>query len=317
MKKSLYAVLISLTLVAALNAEKMKVAVYDFSSSDSLKESAFAAGILFRKMMIESGQFAVLDRSENSAVAKEKKHQISGATSTEGLVRHDKELNAKYAIEGKMIKVGNNYNLSVMMYNVETAENIFSDSAECNSLAQVEWAAAYLTVSLIKSLNLKVTISVPEKPQPKPSEEPKKVELKEEDKKFLGIKDIIVFPFETVGSKSVDTALLQSEIEAELIFSGVQQNIYNLAKAIKVYKAYNINMSKSTPPVDPERKCRSLGIDAYVTGRIFKRSDSYRVYVNVYDTFTGTVIGSMRYNEDSLSDISLLIAENVAGYISR
>jgi TolB-like protein len=123
-RKQVVIALICLTLMnSALIAEgDISIAVLPLEGSGIESSEAQVLTDELRSVLVQSGQFVVLERSNMESILKEQGFQLSGCTSAECALEAGKLLGVSKMVAGSVGKLGELFNISIRMFDVETGQ---------------------------------------------------------------------------------------------------------------------------------------------------------------------------------------------------
>ncbi len=108
------------------NDNKLKIVVMDFDSSTSSSDGKTLAE-LFSVELVNRGCFIILDRSQLQHIIDEQKLQLSGITEEEKVIKIGQIMGANKIITGSVLKMGNNYFITLKGIDVYTGSVEVSD----------------------------------------------------------------------------------------------------------------------------------------------------------------------------------------------
>lgn len=125
------------------------IAVADFESNPPLSASdgSFITNF-FRRALVNSKIFNVLDRSNMDKILAEQGFQQTGCTTEDCAVQMGKLLNVHLIVIGSCGKLVSRYILTIDIIDVETSEIIASFKEDCNSDTEIE----NMTVKLVNTI---------------------------------------------------------------------------------------------------------------------------------------------------------------------
>jgi eukaryotic-like serine/threonine-protein kinase len=115
------------------------------------------------------------------------------------------------------------------------------------------------------------------------------------------VRSIAVLPFNNAGNNP----------DMEYLSDGLSESLTNNLSAVPgltVISRYSSFKYKGKT-VDPAEVAKSLGIDAFITGRVARASDNYLISVELVDARNGNQIWRKQYNRKT-SDVLMVLAES-------
>jgi len=110
-------------------ADKELIAVMDLQAVQASAAEAQALGDRLREVMLKTGRFKLVERSQLDAVLNEQALQQAGCTSQECAVQVGRILGVRKLVVGKVVKVSNDvWLLSAVLLDAETAETLRAES---------------------------------------------------------------------------------------------------------------------------------------------------------------------------------------------
>lgn len=120
MKKIMSSCIIMLFMaMPLLSAEKMTIAIMDFTAKDINTLEASKISELIRSEMINSGQYIVLERTQVDKILKEQGFQMTGCTDVTCAVQVGKMLSARKILVGTVMRFGGNIAITGRVVDVE------------------------------------------------------------------------------------------------------------------------------------------------------------------------------------------------------
>ena len=117
----LYSLLIILLACLSVTAQdKITIAVLSLRGNGISSSEAIVLTDELRSVLVQTGRYNVLERSNMESILSEQGFQMSGCTSTECAVEAGKLLGVHKMIAGSVGKLGTLYNLSIRIFDVET-----------------------------------------------------------------------------------------------------------------------------------------------------------------------------------------------------
>lgn len=117
----------------AVASEKIRMAVYDLEPLDVTKETAYKVTNLLRAEFFSTGRFVTTDEQTMKKLLKEQAFQQTGCTSSECAVEVGKILNVSIMATGAISKLGNSFNISVTLTDVERGETLQVEKDSCDT----------------------------------------------------------------------------------------------------------------------------------------------------------------------------------------
>lgn len=133
---------------AAAPAGQRVVAVLDLEAVNSEAVDAAAVTQLVRAAIVESGDFAVVDKANMDKVLAEQAFQQTGCVSNECAVKLGKLLNVEAIVMGSLTRYAAGYLLNVQVVHVETGRILTSRIERMADLSAVDRAAARIAARL-------------------------------------------------------------------------------------------------------------------------------------------------------------------------
>lgn len=124
--------------LATLIAEKVNIGVMNFSSEGVSELQAKLVTDLFRGELVQSGKFIVIDRNNMDKILNEQSFQNSGCTDSSCAVEIGKILNMQQMVYGVLVKIGENYYLTVEVVDVESAAIVLSANKKAESFDVID-----------------------------------------------------------------------------------------------------------------------------------------------------------------------------------
>jgi len=153
MKKILIVSIVFFFALPLVSAEKMPIAVVDFSSNNVSKYLARAVSENINTEFAKKTEyFKVIERSKIKSVVAEQGLQMTGITDSRSAVKMGKLLSAKKILVGTVSKVGKVFTMTVRVIDVETGEVNFAESERCTKEDDVDDASRYLALKLINRI---------------------------------------------------------------------------------------------------------------------------------------------------------------------
>ncbi len=154
---------------------KPAIAIQDFNAQGvSSSEAAFISDF-FRSALVSLKAFRVIDRANMERILAEQGFQQTGCTTQECAVRMGRLLNVKNIVSGNFGKLGELYQMTVKVVNVESGEIIYTDSASCPSTDELQLKTGELASKMAAAIGV-----IPEE-KPEPEKEPVKKEITEKE----------------------------------------------------------------------------------------------------------------------------------------
>jgi TolB-like protein len=116
----------------ALAQDKSSIAVLPLEESGISSSEARVLTDELRSVLVQSGNYIVLERNNMESILQEQGFQLSGCTSTECAVEAGKLLGVEKMVTGSVGKIGELYNINVRLFDVGTGqiENTVSQKHE-------------------------------------------------------------------------------------------------------------------------------------------------------------------------------------------
>lgn len=116
---------------ASAAAPKELVAVMDMEAVGATDAQATALTDRLREILLNSGRYTLVDRSEMKAILKEQAFQQSGCTSQECAVKVGSILGVRRIVTSRVVKAESGlWLISAMLINVETAQTMAAESVQ-------------------------------------------------------------------------------------------------------------------------------------------------------------------------------------------
>jgi len=131
----------------AFASEKISMAVLDLKANNVPAVTASTISDFLRLELLNTGRFAVMDRSNMDKVLQEQAFQQAGCTETDCAVKIGQILNISNIVVGSVNKLGTKYMIIINLIDVEKAEVVLGDSIESFSEEALNEAAKGLAIS--------------------------------------------------------------------------------------------------------------------------------------------------------------------------
>jgi len=103
-------------------ANKISIALLDLEGNGISKVEARTLSDELRSVLVQSGKYIVVERNNMESILSEQGFQMSGCTSSECAVEAGKLLGVNKMIAGSVGKLGNLYNITIRMFDVQTGQ---------------------------------------------------------------------------------------------------------------------------------------------------------------------------------------------------
>lgn len=110
--------------------KKITVAVMDFNPLGVSASEAIFVTEFFRSALVTSDAFMVIDKANMDKLLAEQGFQQTGCTSQECAVKIGKLLNVQKMVNGNFGKLGETYQLTVNLVDIETGQIAYSEGQE-------------------------------------------------------------------------------------------------------------------------------------------------------------------------------------------
>jgi TolB-like protein len=171
LKKSLYLLLLLVSLPVYSEGNKMNIAVSDLSGQGIEQSSTAIISDRLRTELFKQGGFTVLERNAMQDILKEQGFQQSGCTSDACAVEIGQLLGVGYIVVGTVGKLGHLFTIDIRMIQVSTGRIAFSESVDCD--CPIEKVLTNSVVSIAKKIseNVKTTTNSAAAAQAKQNEQ--------------------------------------------------------------------------------------------------------------------------------------------------
>jgi TolB-like protein len=138
--------------IQLISAEKMRIAVIDFTPNNISKYAAKAVSENISIEMTKKGDFVMIERSQMSSILSEQGLQQTGCTDTACAVEMGKLLSARKILVGTLTKIGSVFTLNAKVVDVESGKIDFAESERCNREDDIDAASRILAIKLINRI---------------------------------------------------------------------------------------------------------------------------------------------------------------------
>ncbi len=134
------------------SAEKMRIAVIDFTPNNISKYAAKAVSDNISIEMTKKGDFVMIERSQMTNILSEQGLQQTGCTDTACAVEMGKLLSARKILVGTVTKIGSVFTMNAKVVDVQSGKIDFAESERCNKEDDIDAASRILAIKLVNRI---------------------------------------------------------------------------------------------------------------------------------------------------------------------
>ena len=135
-------------------SEKIPMAILDLDALEGIPPTtAVSISEFLRDQFFKTGRFTVIEKKKMEDILKEQAFQKSGCTTTECAVEIGKILNVEQVATGSVTKLGTRYSILVRFVDVESGEQTYSETGQCDTEDKL--------IETAKAVALKLSAQVP------------------------------------------------------------------------------------------------------------------------------------------------------------